>query len=192
MSSHEGDTNTNTESDSDIQLNLKKDDDTQINPKKEGDTRRPPSESGGTSYARAVSKVNVKETEKEGNAMKQTKGEPAEVPADDDSFTPVVSHSRKERRQERSKREKPRESKPLPNGTADKRDPPATAKAQPHEQSEEAKKVFVEAPLPKVNPWQANRNAAQVIANKDAEKPVSQQQPAVNGASQRKEERKVR
>uniref|UniRef100_A0A1Y1KRZ8 La-related protein 1 n=1 Tax=Photinus pyralis TaxID=7054 RepID=A0A1Y1KRZ8_PHOPY len=86
-----------------------------------------------------------------------------EVADDDDSFTQVVNHSRKERKHEK-KKEKLKEThphKPVVNGNADKRETTNTAPtAQTQKDKEilpESKKVYVEAPLPTTNPWQANR-----------------------------------
>lgn len=52
--------------------------------------------------------------------------------------------------------------------------------SQPSSDPMVQKKVFVEAPLPKVNPWQAKRSAAQVLQRQDVNTP---QQPAVVRAS---------
>lgn len=170
-------------------------------------------ESSGTSYAHAVlnlkcndnsNKENINEAVKEIQAQSsksyllqensKNTFEPLDNYLDDgESFTPVVSHSRKERKNERSKRDKFHDNntvKPIVNGNSEKRDSSVAVKEQSTQQIDkdeapEPRKVFVEAPLPKFNPWQANRNAAQVLATTD--KPVAlrvlqpQKQYNVNG-----------
>lgn len=98
-------------------------------------------------------------------------------PQDDGgSFTTVTNHHNRKERKKEEKQTK-RHSKPSINGVsqpkdAEKDEKRYTDKAKEsggrsvlNEQEQESaeKKVFVEAPLPKVNPWQANRNAAQVL-----------------------------
>lgn len=116
-------------------------------------------------------------------------------PQDDgESFTTVTNHhSRKERKKE--ERFAKRQAKSV-NGAGQpgqkEYDKNGEEKSRGHEKggnnsvgravlSEQEqdgaaeKKVFVEAPLPKVNPWQANRNAAQVLLGQPvAEKRVLQ------------------
>lgn len=102
-------------------------------------------------------------------------------PQDDGgSFTTVTNHhSRKERKKE--ERQAKRHTKVNVNGVSQPKDTDKVEKDEKRhndktnqstgrpvltEQDQESvaeKKVFVEAPLPKVNPWQANRNAAQVL-----------------------------
>lgn len=100
-----------------------------------------------------------------------------------DSFTTVTNHhSRKERKKEERHTAKRQVNKPV-NGVQSQKEQTQGAEEKRHgekggnisagngsrpvaEQDQEPvteKKVFVEAPLPKVNPWQANRNAAQVL-----------------------------
>lgn len=169
-----------------------------------GDTRSAHQEPAGASYAHAVlnfrtndNKENIHEGQKDAHprpsvktALQENQQNPPEAadPAaadDGDSFTPVVSHSRKDRKNEKNRREKLREAnnKQLVNGNGEKRE----AKEQPEKERDEEKeapkpKVFVEAPLPKVNPWQVNKNAAQIVAT--TEKRVLQppkQETTVNG-----------
>lgn len=191
------------------------------NPTKGGDNHSAAQELSGTSYAHAVlnlksndnsNKENISEgvkdvqlrtnksatlqTSKPAALQMNTKilKEPVESHFDDgDSFTPVVNHSRKERKTEKNKREKLKEAKPLHNGVVEKRETSTATKeavketsSQVSEDSQESKKVFVEAPLPKVNPWQTNKNAAQVLAAKEVqpEKRILQpqkQHTTVNG-----------
>lgn len=126
--------------------------------------------------------------------------EPKQNAEDEESFTPVVSYSRKDRKNEKMKkklaavtekgdksdhasREKPKEPRPK-----DKRDEKesSTGKELNDEQSD-SKKVFVEAPIPKVNPWQVKQVAPtkQKDENTQPEKRVLQpkkQDITVNGS----------
>lgn len=111
----------------------------------------------------------------------------AAVAADDDAtFTPVVSHSRKERKNEKQKRGKkmvnglhePRHEK---HDKHEKKEP--NHKDAPKESNDDNsadKKVFVEAPLPKVNPWQVKNSAPKESADKRVLQPKKQE---VNGQS---------
>lgn len=91
---------------------------------------------------------------------------------DGDNFTTVTSHSRKERKNvDKHKREKNRDAPskaPVVNGAPaqhrDQNNVPNKDNQSQDKDSESAmeKKVFVEAPLPKVNPWQS-RSAAQLV-----------------------------
>lgn len=169
-----------------------------------GDTRPTHQEPGGTSYAHAVlnfktndNKENIHETHKDAHPRANTKTalqenqlnpkEPVDGATDDsDNFTPVVNHSRKERKNEKNKREKLRDTnnkQHLVNGNGEKREVPKEQhNVQEKDKEDEKPKVFVEAPLPKVNPWQVNKNAAQILAT--TEKRVLQpqkQETTVNG-----------
>lgn len=104
------------------------------------------------------------------NAKEVVVEETNPLAADDDStFTPVVSHSRKERKNEK-KREKAREAhRSVVNGTSEKHSEkrehasakePKERQPQEGDKEEQEKKVFVEAPLPTVNPWQRNRSGS--------------------------------
>lgn len=107
---------------------------------------------------------------------------------DGENFTTVTSHGRKERKNEKNKREKnPPQKAVIVNGAAPSqhREAPATAPnnkekepGPPHEKDNKEsdptaneKKVFIEAPLPKVNPWQVNKNAAQVVGGQGQHPP---------------------
>ncbi|XP_049817917.1 la-related protein 1-like isoform X2 [Aethina tumida] len=173
----------------------------------------------GASYAHAVAKaqtaLNVNTTIKEtapstecGLSPKPKKSptqpaveKPQETPEtdDDSSFTPVVSHSRKERKNERHKKDKKHpvngfHEKPEKHDKHERKEkepkeskePAATATSATEESTGENKKVFVEAPIPKVNPWQlknANPNVAPVVAKEpQAEKPQPKKQAAVAAA----------
>lgn len=170
-----------------------------------GDTRPPNQESTGTSYAHAVlnfknndsnsNKENIHDSQKDTQirsvaktALQENQSnakEPIDSAVDDgESFTPVVSHSRKERKNDKSRREKLRENNHKQmNGNGDKKEVSKDHQEKDKDEEKSARpKVFVEAPLPKVNPWQVNKNAAQVLAT--TEKRVLQpkkQETTVNG-----------
>ncbi|KAF5303755.1 hypothetical protein FQA39_LY09828 [Lamprigera yunnana] len=161
-----------------------------------------PLDSAGSSYAHAV--LNFK-TEKENGSNKEniqespvevvqtiTEEEPIDIPDDDGSFTQVVSHSRKERKQDK-KKEKVKEpqvnNKPFVNGV-EKRDTNSnnltvSCKDKDKEVNKELKKVYVEAPLPKTNPWQLHRNTPSTKKEVHVEKrilmPHKQVAAVVNG-----------
>lgn len=114
------------------------------------------SDQPGPSYASAVLNASTMETvssNKENlldcSSNKENKAEEEEA----EGFVPVVAHGRKERRTERKRS---RSKEPRVNGRAE-REQVHTAhdreKGVPQVAPEEPKK-FVEAPLPKVNPWQ--------------------------------------
>ncbi|CAH1153336.1 unnamed protein product [Phaedon cochleariae] len=149
----------------------------------------------GASYAHAVlnfkqttynnNKENIEETHKENHQAqavventKQPEPETSKVNvvADDDgTFTPVVSHSRKDRKNEKLKknkvahiekekhekhdkkdnhvpRDKQKDGNPKDKDKKDEKD--VTSNKESAEEQSDVKKVFVEAPIPKVNPWQ--------------------------------------
>ncbi|KAF5286771.1 hypothetical protein FQR65_LT12441 [Abscondita terminalis] len=160
----------------------------------------PPPSSDPTSFSYAHAVLNFK-TEKEKGSNKENIEESIkdsedlmatlceqnqiETPDDDGSFTQVVSHSRKERKHEK-KKEKMKETsinnKPVVNGR-DKRDVlttvPTTMQGKDKEITQESKKVYVEAPLPKTNPWQLNRNATPSVKETHSERRVLMPQKQV-------------
>lgn len=95
---------------------------------------------------------------------KPSQAEP-EVVDDDGSFTPVVSHSRKERKNEKKKQKQLQNGSDKHDKHHDKKETHGVKRDRREERedkdketksSEEQtgdKKVFVAAPLPKVNPW---------------------------------------
>lgn len=100
-----------------------------------------------------------------------------------DSFTTVTNHSRKERKKE--ERFAKRQTKTVNGVQQDKGEEKRHEKGNPSgnrsvlaEQEQDSvaleRKVFVEAPLPKVNPWQTNRNAAQLLQGQQNDKRVLQ------------------
>ncbi|KAK9889082.1 hypothetical protein WA026_004354 [Henosepilachna vigintioctopunctata] len=126
-------------------------------------------DSVGASYAHAVlnfkqtvMKENIEEVTSEvvSSTSKKTQNI-STVEADDNSFTPVISHNRKDRKNERAKRDRHKYSngndKPEKNDKPSKYEVPkeqVQVNSETKEESVNMKKVFVEAPLPKVNPWQ--------------------------------------
>lgn len=169
----------------------------------------------GPSYAHAVlnlkndnsNKENINETEvNDGginvktvkNATNNTDNAQTQLEDEDnDSFTPVVSHSRKERKNnERKRKTANRESaggRHHVNGGGEKKNDKKEAENKESQQQKElgdkdandVKRVFVEAPLPKVNPWQVKQNSSQVLtANSNSENRIlkpQRQSSAVNG-----------
>lgn len=170
-------------------------------------------EAAGTSYAHAVRFKPADNKENINDEMIQrshspTKGKQIEMtvqPLNDDNdgtFTPVINHNRRERKNERTKRDKGREIKVLVNGVAkDDKSKEHSNRERVHTEKVDMsngettdammeKKVFVEAPLPKINPWQVNKAVVQAVAIKDTShvsgKRVLQpqkQDAAVNGQS---------
>lgn len=163
-----------------------------------GDIRPSHQEPGGTSYAHAVlnfknhdntsNKENIHDTTQIRTTTKTTLQEnPKEttegVVDDGESFTPVVSHSRKERKNEKNRREKLKDNnhKPMVNGNSEKRDKEQSEREKEKDEEKEVSKpkVFVEAPLPKVNPWQVNRSAPQTVEKRVLQ--PQKQETTVNG-----------
>ncbi|XP_014244951.1 la-related protein 1B isoform X2 [Cimex lectularius] len=67
------------------------------------------------------------------------------------------------------------------NGNGKNEEPPAKPLAEAEAPAKEVEKVkFVEAPIPKVNPWSVNKNAAQVIKGGTAEPAKRQNKSAEN------------
>nr|CAH7739318.1 unnamed protein product [Callosobruchus chinensis] len=168
----------------------------------------------GASYAHVVlnlkqtsnnnnNKENIKDLPKENmqevkdDNQKQTENEPNKTLDDDGSFTPVVSHSRKERKHEKLKKKQqlvnggPEKEKferkdahpkdKHPDKQKDKRDDGSSKESKDgNDPQPDPKKVFVAAPLPKVNPWQVK---AQAVAQDTKPQRVLQpkkQAPVVN------------
>jgi la-related protein 1 len=159
---------------------------------KDVDNKATSSENYGASYAHAVlnfkqnnnsNKENIAEAKSDQCATikidKPQTPEPQDPKDDSDTFTPVPTHSRKDRKHDQLKKDK---HKHLVNGNVDKKDNHEKFKKQPKhtktkpestketqsstqtkEDTTETKKVFVAAPIPKVNAWQI-KNAAPVAA----------------------------
>lgn len=161
-------------------------------------------DNSGASYANVVlnmkqtntsNKENIAETPSDLPAAPSTKSQisaPAEsqdLKDESDNFTPVPTHSRKDRKHEQLKKDK---HKHLVNGIADKTDKHEKFKKQPKQptklkldtnqqpkeaqtnnqpkpETSEAKKVFVAAPIPKVNAWQVKNTAPLVTSTATAQ-----------------------
>ncbi|XP_022915475.1 la-related protein 1B isoform X3 [Onthophagus taurus] len=155
----------------------------------------------GPSYARAVKSTENKEIiddepPKDPQPPPITQPvEPQTVPtAQDDqegTFTQVVSHSRRERKNERQRRDR---NKDAPhknvNGFKEKDHPRDMKREVSYEKGEKdmdkepEKKMFIEAPLPKVNPW-LNKNAALVVAKRTVQ--TQKSEPIPNGPTKSKD-----
>ena len=168
---------------------------------KDTDNKATSSDNPGASYAHAVlnfkqsntsNKENIADTKNEHSATtkqeKATTPEPQDPKDDSDTFTPVPAHSRKDRKHDQLKKDK---HKHLVNGTVEKKDThdkfkkqPKHAKkleSQPSKESQkdeqtETKKVFVAAPIPKVNAWQIKNAAPQAAKDTLSDKRVLQPQ----------------
>lgn len=180
----------------------------------------------GASYAHAVlnfkqttinnNKENIKDVSVEPlsqevpDSNKQMEPDTSKLNVDDDgTFTPVVSHSRKDRKNEKKKQrlmvngtveklersEKhenkkehfhvPKQKEPVVK-EKEKREEDNTSNKEIIEEKSDAKKVFVEAPIPKVNPWQVKQAAQSSVKENTTEKRVLQpkkQEVTVNGSS---------
>ncbi|XP_025831968.1 la-related protein 1-like [Agrilus planipennis] len=102
---------------------------------------------------------------------------------DGGNFTPVVSHCRKERKHDKKRDKfKGKESHDKQKHAVSDRNNTNVEKRENSNRemlqniavqennkksTNEVKKVFVEAPLPKVNPWQVNKNATQAMSSKE-------------------------
>lgn len=166
----------------------------------------------GTSYALAVQnfKSNQQISTKENTDNSQEElpkpisqkvtPPPAQTGDDEDgSFTPVVNHSRKERKSEKKKQRQllngnMDKAERHPERTHDKKDlhpvrsKPEKDEKEPKEKDNEEsqndpKKVFVAAPLPKVNPWQKNNKESHAIPAKPTVSSKKPEHPVVNGKS---------
>lgn len=146
------------------------------------------------------------------DGTKQVDSDISKLVGDDDgTFTPVINNSRKER-----KVEKHRKQKHVSNGTSDKNDiHEKPDKKETHSSKEkqkdvslkdkkqhqrehsderresfelqtDPKKIFVEAPLPKTNPWQVKNSNVHVGPEATIEKRILQpqkQETHVNGSN---------
>lgn len=156
-------------------------------------------EVAGPSYARAVrskldgkQNLNGEEILQDLHSLNQPEQmevtEQPTIEENDDTFTPVLSHSRRDRKNDRSKREKVREVKVAVNGQVKEDNKEKASTKMNVEKNDVAvvektecameKRVFVEAPIPKVNPWQVNKAAGQA-GGKRAQS--ARQEAVVNG-----------
>ncbi|CAG4974015.1 unnamed protein product [Colias eurytheme] len=119
-------------------------------------------EGTGPSYASVLNfggvesnKENIESTESVVEAP------PRQDDEEEEGFVPVISHAR---RPGKSRRDRERRAPPRPHKTPQAAHPDAPAAPdpqaqpqQPQQQTSEAQpKKFVEAPIPKVNPWQVS------------------------------------
>ncbi|XP_060515841.1 la-related protein 1B [Cylas formicarius] len=145
----------------------------------------------GTSYALAVLKSNQVATNNKENINDPNTGNSPPLPQteknkqigpelidDDSTFTPVVSHSRKDRKNEKKKQkhsnglidkldkhhEKSHDKKETSSIKVEKeKDLSSSRDNQEENDSKTTRKVFVAAPLPKINPWQVKNSVNQDI-----------------------------
>lgn len=94
---------------------------------------------------------------------------------DTDDFTTVTNHHNRKERKNHDKIKRDKQPKQPQNTQSNKHDSSAKDKNenQPSVETEKLeKKVFVEAPLPKINPWQTNKNAAQFLLGQEKKEPL--------------------
>ena len=110
-------------------------------------------EGAGPSYASVLNfrgsdsnKENIEATEEAVDAP------PRQDDEEEEGFVPVIAHGRRpgQGRRERERRAPPRTHK-VPQPASDAQQP---AQDPQQQSSEQQPKKFVEAPIPKVNPWQ--------------------------------------
>ncbi|XP_044764645.1 la-related protein 1B isoform X2 [Coccinella septempunctata] len=150
------------------------------------------SDMAGASYANAVLNFKQPTNSKEVNeevvpekpaASSEKKSEaPPSVDIDDISFTPVVSHSRRERKNDKSRKDKQKQYTSSDRNErnpdkhfdkhANKHEPQVKELAQSKDDNgSNIKKVFVEAPLPKVNVWKMKSASKEVNPERSATPP---------------------
>ncbi|XP_039762805.1 la-related protein 1 isoform X2 [Pararge aegeria] len=111
------------------------------------------SEGAGPSYA-SVLNFRGGDSNKENIENIESSEEVADVPPrqddeEEEGFVPVISHTR---RPAKSRRDRERRAAPRPQKTPQSHSEPQTTTEQ--QQADDQPKKFVEAPIPKVNPWQ--------------------------------------
>lgn len=110
-------------------------------------------EGAGPSYA---SVLNFKGAESNKENIEAPSEEPMDGPPrqddeEEEGFVPVISHGR---RPPKSRRDRERKAPPRAHKTAAAHADPQPNAEQQQEATEAQPKKFVEAPIPKVNPWQ--------------------------------------
>ncbi|CAH2230604.1 jg19036 [Pararge aegeria aegeria] len=113
------------------------------------------SEGAGPSYA-SVLNFRGGDSNKENIENIESSEEVADVPPrqddeEEEGFVPVISHTR---RPAKSRRDRERRAAPRPQKTPQSHSEPQTTTEQ--QQADDQPKKFVEAPIPKVNPWQCH------------------------------------
>ncbi|KAJ0184246.1 hypothetical protein K1T71_000669 [Dendrolimus kikuchii] len=113
------------------------------------------SEGAGPSYASVLNfrgvesnKENIEATEEVVDAPPRPDDE------EEEGFVPVVSHVR---RSGKGRRDRDRRAPPRPHKTPAEHKEPLPSQEQQQQSAEAQSKKFVEAPIPKVNPWQGAR-----------------------------------
>ncbi|XP_065166457.1 la-related protein 1B isoform X3 [Atheta coriaria] len=136
--------------------------------------------------------VPVQTSNDKQNKQEEPSVQPVEAQQDDE-FTPVVSHHRKERKDKRKQRERARNDRHTRQNKESskearerdvkkevevKENDPAGKSDRDSDEGGSAKKVFVAAPLPVVNPWQKKQRGEEkrVLQAKPEPTPVSQVQ----------------
>lgn len=113
-------------------------------------------EAAGPSYASVLNfrggESNKENIEIEAPAEERTDAPPRQDDEEEEGFVPVTTHGR---RTARSRREKERRAPPKPHKTPQAHSEPPTAE-QAQAAADAQPKKFVEAPIPKVNPWQVS------------------------------------
>lgn len=115
-------------------------------------------EGAGPSYA---SVLNFKGGESNKENIENIETAPEEHPEppprsedpEEEGFVPVISHTR---RTGKSRRERERRPPPKPHKTPLAQGEPSSSADQSQQDSDAQPKKFVEAPIPKVNPWQVS------------------------------------
>lgn len=110
-------------------------------------------ESAGPSYASVLNfkgadsnKENIESADESLNVAPQREEE-------EEGFVPVIAHGR---RTGKGRRDKERRAPPKPHKTPAPQSEAQSGSDQPQQSSEQQPKKFVEAPIPKVNPWQVS------------------------------------
>lgn len=119
------------------------------------------SEGAGPSYA---SVLNFRGVESNKENIEAT-GEVVDAPPrpddeEEEGFVPVVSHVR---RSGKGRRDRERRAPPRPHKTPAENKEPQPSQEQQQQNSEAQPKKFVEAPIPKVNPWQVRQFLSDIL-----------------------------
>lgn len=113
-------------------------------------------EGAGPSYASVLNfrgsdcnKENIEATEEVADAP------PRQNDEEEEGFVPVISHTR---RPAKTRKERERRAPPRPHKAPQPHADPQPTQDQQQQTAESQPKKFVEAPIPKVNPWQVNNH----------------------------------
>lgn len=80
---------------------------------------------------------------------------PRQNEEEEEGFVPVISHTR---RPAKTRKERERRAPPRPHKAPQPHADPQPTQDQQQQTAEAQPKKFVEAPIPKVNPWQVNNH----------------------------------